>query len=251
MMKIRGFPVVHIKGYIAVALLTAFVSWLVFSPDDDARRRGGREPASGSGDIHRSLPQEPEPLPTRERYGIAGTTAVPGEPNVGPYAADSSRQPRSPRQSYLPRETWPDSMEQFRFRPLTERERKRLEAQRPPLDYFPNGQTAAVPQWPYTQPQGMAPDPQSPFSPQRYDQSYSFRPEQRPAKNRHWTPYERDGSRQWQRSSEPTGPWHEPPSPQWGSTPPRWAPPADRMYPNLNIYSDTKLTAAISHRIVI
>jgi hypothetical protein len=241
---------VKIKGYVVVAVLTAFVSWLIFSPDDDTRDGEATSPESTNGMELRVQPREPGPGPRTEPYGVAGGGDLRETP-----ARDREAPPRYPPRSYRPSAPRMDSPERFSFRPLTERERERLQADRPAPTYYPESPLPGYPPAPYSQALPMpAPAPESrpwagygdPDDVRRpHDGGYGYRPGSRADSYPAPWYYGDSPSGDWRSRVRPdaASPWSDPASPQWGSTPPEWAPPEDRMYPSLVPYPDRKLTA--------
>jgi hypothetical protein len=240
------------KGYIVVAVVTAFVSWLVFSPDEDPAERGKTEPDNGS--ELRALPREPEFVPQQERHGIAHAPDLPASHSGAPYPS-SYAEPPAHAPSFRPSEPRTDPLERFSFRPLTERERERLEAEHPLPGYYPEATALQGPPRAYFQPsggtEGYGPSPvwysypPPPTTPQRYDNDFSYRSEKLPSARRDlMDDPSRIGRESRQAAPESNVPWSDPTAPQWGSRPNDWTPPAERMYPNLDLdlYSNRKLT---------
>lgn len=255
------------KRYVIWALLAVFVGWLVFSPEDETPQQGN-ESRSDSGSELRLLPKEPEPLPSASRHGIVGAPARPDAPYPdyddrwqapgyygGPQTPDYYGRPQAPTQQYRKGERRPAPTQRFSFRPLTERERQRLRAERPATGF---DRRMAVPQTGlpemYRQtPRASEQYPQRPAWPanrrrpapsQWSDGGYTFRPlNQSQGTRERWSSPYRDWNRDWQRERDDDAPWSDPSAPQWGSAPPGWMPPAERMYPSLHKHPDGKLTA--------
>jgi hypothetical protein len=243
---------VKIKGYVLVACTTAFLSWLVFSPDDQAPERESSESATGT--QPRSLPREPETGPKIERSGIAGRRGRWGDvPSV-----DYERKRQTPSMAYRRYAPGTDPMERYSFRPLTEREKARLERERPMPGYYDD----TLPQYPsevYSQSQQAQqeyPGPDAargtyaqPDAPRPWYglEGYGLRPERRDGYSPDpWIIPYADRQAPGSRPLDSAAPWSDPPTPQWGqwgSRPPEWGPPEDRMYPSLSPYSDSRLTA--------
>jgi hypothetical protein len=232
---------VKIKGYVLVACLTAFVSWLVFSPPDESPEddEQSRKPAPDS-DL-RTQPRQPEAGPGEETYGIARGYA----PRRTPPAPGYETRPWTAAPAYPPSAPRADRMERFTFRPLTERERERLEKERPDPGYYPESVSPLYPPQPYSRaPQAPQPYPHAPAwsqypeadGPSRWSgPGFGVRPDR-------GGDYDSAPWRGEERTDSLT-PWADPTSPQWGSRPPDWVPPAERMYPSLVPFTDRKLTA--------
>lgn len=238
------------KGYIVVAAVTAFFSWLAFSPDDAPPQRG--EVESDQDSELRALPREPESVPGHQRHGIVRAPAAPEAASGGAYPYSYGR-PQARDPSFGPYQPGIDPLERFSFRPLTDRERERLEAERPMPGYYPESMAPSGPSRTYSRtPNGseryeQAPNwsayPQAPTAPQWYGDGYSFRSDGRPSSRRErWDDPGRERRRTGPPATPSDAPWFEPSAPQWGSTPPDWTPPAERMYPSLDLYSNRKLT---------
>lgn len=269
------------KRYIVGVLVAGFVGWLIFSPEDEAPERSDGESRSGSGGELRSLPKEPEPLSPASRHDIVGVPASPDTAYGTPYPYDYGRppapgyfaqpqapdyygqlqtpdyygQPQTPVQHYREAGPRPDPMERFSFRPLSEREREQLRAERPASGF--DGAMAAPQATPpetysgtrraskqYPQRPAWPPYGQTPTPPQWNDRGYSFRPlEQSPGGQDRRRGIYRDSNWDRQHARDSDVPWSDPSAPQWGSAPPGWMPPAERMYPSLHKHPDGKLTA--------
>jgi hypothetical protein len=231
---------VKIKGYLVVACVTAFVSWLVFSPDGETPEKGGLSPDSATGTVPPMRPKEPQPSPARVQKGIAGTADA-------PYYDDRSWTSAPSRPRYAPPV---DPRERYSFRPLTERERERLGGDRPsahpyaaPPLYAP--ETYSQPPWAgRSQPEraGSSEYPGMTGARPWYSEGYGFFPGQGPA-GADTYPRQDAYPGQPRRDSEPASPWVDPSAPQWGSQAPDWRPPEERMYPSLGAPLDRKLTA--------
>jgi hypothetical protein len=235
---------VKIKGYLVVACATAFVSWLIFSPDGEKPENGSLSPESATGTGRPLLPKEPQPAPARVQKGIA----------QGPRQPWQDRRPwvsaPPPRPGYAGR---PDQPERYSFRPLSERERERLESDRPAAGGY--GAPPLYPTGPYAQ------DPwASRAAPDRggwsdYGGSATARPwygegfgrpaDPRPGGGYAEPPYDAFPGQPGRedRAREPASPWGDPTAPQWGSHPPEWQLPEERMYPSLGTPLDRKLSA--------
>ena len=227
------------KSHIVGLLLVLGVGFLVLRSGDepsDGDQRGGE---SESATDTQFQPREPTFLAPRNDYGIADRS----DPRSPPSAYD---RPSAYRQQYDP-QAYPnayrsptpyDGQERFatngyRFRPLGERERQRIQSGYPdqyPSTYYPTPEIA---------PRPTAPGAYStrPWDRQPRQENYSFRPlnKSEQARERWRGPYPRPG---WDTDRSTIDPWTAPPDPQWGSTP-----PAQRMYPNLNRRSGRRLTA--------
>lgn len=145
--------------------------------------------------------------------------------------------------------------EPYRFRPLGERERRRIEEQaRSPYGYPPDD-PATRDSWPPQRPPGTGAPPTYGVDPAVRDpwlpdaggrgwgtEGYGFR-QPEPA---------RSGGNRWQGpygSPVHPGDW-PPPDPglfqepnQWGAIPPERTPPSYRMYPSLETHRDRRLAA--------
>ena len=227
------------KGYIVSTLVLVFLGWLVFWPDDRPKDevRDGQEPES-SIDTRR-MPKEPEPLPPVERYGVASAPAPPANETPHGVVRDYYYgEPWSRQRAYPPVHAAPEPPTRYTYRPLTERERKRLETERPV--FYPPYEGGAPPSG-TTQARRGHPDTsyrathQNSIE-QRFEAQYSFRPYERsPSAADPWRGGfpQRPDRRNDRDSAEPWG--SPPPDPQWGSTPPDyWTPPTERMYPSLD-----------------
>jgi hypothetical protein len=241
---------VKIKGYVVVACLTAFVSWLIFSPHDETPEGDDRSREPAPGNELRTQPREPEAGPGEEPYGIAGRYAPRRTPPSRGY--EPGRWTAAP--AYPPSAPGPDAMERFSFRPLTERELKRIEQERTAPGYYPESVSPFYPPQPYSRaPRGPEPSSETPGW-SRYPQAdgpspwygpgYGLRPDRRGGDDS--TPWYGDYPARRGHGEERNDalvPWSNPTSPQWGSRPPDWVPPAERMYPSLLPFADRKLTA--------
>jgi hypothetical protein len=204
-------------------------------------RDGEEPPAPGPAEVQKEqggqAPRWTSPTPVPPAPPPAFVPSYPGR--AGPYS-------QAPLGAYPPEET-------FRFRPLGERERRRIEEQaRGP--YGPSYPSAGDYWSPQRQPGGASPptygvDPaiQEPWMREGGGrgwgtEGYGFRQPELPRQ---------DGTL-WQ------GPYATPTQPedwlpqdpglfqepnQWGSIPPERTPPAYRMYPSLDAHRDRRLTA--------
>ena len=255
------------KRYIATALIFAFLGWLVFWPEEQPPDQGdnGHEPES-SIDTRRFL-REPEPLPPEDRYGIAGMTSPPPKETPHGKVQDYYYGHTGPSESrYAPAQPQPEPLERYTFRPLTERERRNLEAERPAAYPYYGGTTppdpsrtpqtyaerrgysyprerAAPGRADFAERQRQSQSQRSAYADHRFGEHYSFRPLQHsPSSPQRWQgPYPQ---RAWSNRQDASEPWTAPPDPQWGSTPPDyWTPPTERMYPSLDRTWGKTLTA--------
>lgn len=216
------------KSRIVGLLLALGVVLLVYRSEDeptDSNDRGsGTEPTKE----RQFQPREPAFLTPGENYGIAGR---PGSEAALPSYADSDpyfRKPFPQGQSgeYSTTRPYdgqaPIQANGYRFRPLGEQERRRMQESYP--DQYRERNYSAY----SAREQPFAPTPYgtSPEYPNARQQVYSFRPLENSSgsRNRWQGPYQQPG---WNDGRPPLDPWTAPPNPQWGSTP-----PVHRMYPS-------------------
>jgi len=184
-----------------------------------------------------------EPSYREPASGYGATMPPSGSRAYAPYPP-----PRSPSYSYpdtgmgnhAPVEPRSDPYERFSFRPLSERERERLEAER--ADPYYAAPPPPPPPQPYAGWGGQPEAPgygQAPAPPDWYGGGYDYRSYgnyPRESADRR-SPY---GDRREEQDYR--GAWPSPPEPQWGSQPRDWAPPAQRMYPSLGAEEDRRFT---------
>lgn len=197
---------------------------------------------SASGDL-RSRASGSKPMQPGGGYGAPSPPRV-RETNRYPEPAapwyDGYR--RGGATPYGPVEPDLDPMERFSFRPLTERERARLEADRPSTYY--SGPPAPAPSSQSYPDRYDQSDPsrygQAPGYPERRGGGYGYRPPVPggDSPDRWIEPYP-----SWSEGHDYRAPWESQPAPRWGSQPHDTAPPARRMYPLLNEYQDRRFTA--------
>jgi hypothetical protein len=241
------------RRYVISVLVVAFLGWWLLWPDGQPTKEKSGGTESESSIDPRRLIKEREPLPPEERYGIAETSPSAAEETpfgkVRPYYYG---QPWPTERPATSTQRGPDSVPRYTFRPLTDRERRRLETA-PPVPYqYDHGTSQRRPvgipkafsgDSGYSYPQRHG-SPLDTSQPNRWaDGRYSFRPlESSPSRPQRWQgPYQepvRD------RRPDAVEPWTTPPDPQWGSRPPDyWTPPTERMYPNTDWSSGETLTA--------
>lgn len=227
------------KSRIAGLLLILGVGFLILRPGDEPSDSNDRGDGSESATDRQFQRREPAFLTPEQDYGIAGRSDARSTPS--PYDHPSAYPREYDPQAYPNAYRSPapyDGQERFatngyRFRPLGERERQRIQSGYPdqyPPTYYPTPETAPRPITPGTY-------STRPRDRQPRQEIYSFRPLNKagPAQGRWQGPYERPG---WETNRSTIDPWTAPPDPRWGSMP-----PAQRMYPNLNRRSGRRLTA--------
>ena len=224
-----------VKSRIVTLLLILGVVFLVFRPGDEPSDTRDRDRNSDQ----QFQSREPAFLTPEQDYGIARR---PGTQETAPSYPDSSSYPRTPySQSYSSGYGAPSPYDGqapiqrngYRFRPLGEREKKRMQKSNPDEYQAPHysaqpAQRQPIASAPYTEP-SMGPD--------QWQQTYSFRPLEKPRTSRdRWQgPYQRPG---WRDNRPTLDPWTTPPDPQWGSTP-----PTRRMYPSYSPSTSRRITA--------
>jgi hypothetical protein len=191
---------------------------------------------------------------------------IPASPRTPPWSPPAQVQPPPPAYGpgypglagpygQPPRAVYPPPEESYQFRPLGERERRRIEEQARgpygPAYPYPSQQDA----WPSQRQPGSGPPPTYGIDPSTRD------PWMRDGGGRGWgteaygsRPPEpgRSGVDRWQGPySNPVRPgdW-PPPDPglfnepnQWGAVPPERTPPSYRMYPSLDAHRDRRMAA--------
>jgi len=211
---------------------------LLHSGDEppDTRNQGSD---SESATDQQFQPRQPAFLMPGREYGIASR---PDSQEAWPAYGSPGSNPREPSsQSYPGGYGAPDpyvgrdpiETNGYRFRPLGEREKRRMQVPVPDQHVAPYSSG-------YAQlPPPVAPAPHSAPSmlPNPQQQTYSFRPlEKSPSSRGRWQgPYQRPGWRDDWHSSDP---WAAPSDPQWGSTPPN-----QRMYPSYTRNTGRQITA--------
>jgi hypothetical protein len=227
------------KSRVVGLLLVLGSVLLVFRPGDEPSNSIERGGDSESSTDRQFQPREPAFLESRRDYGIAGNPGVREAPS--PYGV----QRPNARGTYPQRDSdgsgtpgtyggqAPIQTNGYRFRPLDEQEKERMQASHPeryqaPYYSAPAEQQQSIPRPTYSA-QSMAPGPQR--------ETYSFRPleKSRASRGRWQGPYQDPG---WRGSRPPLDPWTAPPDPQWGSTP-----PAQRMYPSYLRDTSRRITA--------
>lgn len=238
----------------AALLLIGIVGTVLFLPDDEApdiaetqQARQDPSQASPQRDDIRFRPQDDQLRAPERGHGSADRFPLPdgAYPSFGQSAPDflpGQHLDRTP--AFRPLRPQQDPMERFTFRPLSDRERQRLEAERP--DTYFGGQDLTAPSSPYDYgPQAGSEQPwyRQPYAYPEWqrDPSYGYRSGTSPS----WGPGGRGGDyRNDRRTDERTDErWLAPDAPQWGSQPYDWSPPAQRMYPSLNGDPGRRLTA--------
>lgn len=236
------------KKHLVIAVVLAVLAGIVFL-------RGGNEP--------------PERQETRPPTGIVQQGArepQSWQPSTAPSEGTWPRRPApAPREGY-PRPRYPGyaesfppaspiergAEESFRFRPLSERDRDRIDRQAQG-SYGPYGPTPE--QWQPRQPRTTPPDPayggypagREPLGP-AWDypgwgtEGYSLRQVEpsRGTRDRWQGPYTSPARPGEAYRPEPS-PFQVPP--QWGVVPPERVPPSYRMYPSMDLTRERKLTA--------
>jgi len=218
-----------------VGLLAAILLWPEEKPPEPEKQAS--EPAATPEPKFRL--REPSYQEPRSGYGSARPPSR--SDAYSPYPP-----PRSPSYgypdagmgSYAPLEPRSDPYERFSFRPLSERERERLEAERTDPYYA----MPPPPQQPYAEWGGQPGAPgsgQASGYPEWYGGGYGYPAYGDYSRERadRRSPY---GERREEQDYR--GAWPSPPEPQWGSQPRDWVPPAQRMYPSLGAEADRRFT---------
>jgi hypothetical protein len=226
-----------IAGAIATGLLVIFLLW----PEDEAPKSPEQlsapaEPAAKQ--RRRAAPDSDSPP---RWYGTAEVPQAPGEMFPGtprPYAYDDYQQGWDQRYGAFPQRA--ERTERFDFRPLTERERERLDAQRrDPYYVYPPPQEPIS--QPYADRSARPPPPayrQTPPYPDWRTDGYGYGPYGSPP------PLPEAWERpDWDERGYGEDLWGRPPVPEWGSQPWDRVPPAQRMYPNLGAEPNRSFTA--------
>lgn len=229
--------------------MTGLIAAVLLWPEDqapEAPKDVSAPNASSDGKIH---PRPPEYDGRERRYGAEDRPVPESDRYYDRYFDRDFAPPPPPAYGYPGgRETpygimepEPRPMERFSFRPLSDREKARLESERP--DAFYGGAPATVPQpysgWP-RQPGPSSAYSQAPTYPDWYGEGYSYRQGDR---------YRTDGEIRrspygdWRDRPDDRETWSGRPEPEWGSQPRDWAPPAQRMYPSLGADPGRRLTA--------
>lgn len=214
-----------------MALLVAVIL-LWPGSDEEQRQPEDTARAPQSGERQSSEPRLGSPADGR-------TERMPGRrgpPPAGqPYPMPGEVRP------YAPRWQEPPPPERFTFRPLTEREKERLD-QRSRDDPYYDPYGYAYPQAPrrggYGAPQYQAEPPPPEYGARRYGDYYGH--ERAPAPRS----YPRPEPYRAPRDPGYEEPWTTPADPLWGAQPPEWYPPSRRMYPSLQNDPGNRLTAA-------
>jgi hypothetical protein len=144
----------------------------------------------------------------------------------------------------------PEVVETFRFRPLSERERQRIEQQaQVPYGAYPRSREPWQPRTPREDvpPRTYGGYQGEPWGP-GWDgrgwgtEGYGMRPAEPPGRSRpRWeSPY---AAPVWPGEGYPSDPELFDKPPQWGVVPPQRLPPSQRMYPSLDMPRDRRLTA--------
>jgi hypothetical protein len=223
------------KSRIVALLLILGVGFLVFRPGDEPSDTHGRDSDSGSTTDQQFQPREPAFLTPGQDYGVARRPYI---PEAAPSYGGSGPYPRTPfSQSYssgygapvpdggqAPLQT-----DSYRFRPLGEREQRRMQTSYPDEHQAPHYSAHPAQRQPIASAPYMAPD--------RRQQAYNFRPleKSRTSHGRWQGPYQQPG---WRDNRPAFDPWTAPPDPQWGSTP-----PARRMYPSYSPNTSGRISA--------
>jgi hypothetical protein len=240
----------------AALLLIGIVGTVLLWPDGEApdttdpaeKQQARQDPSqvSPQRDDVRFRPQDNQVRGPEQQYGPADRYPLSDSayPSFRQSAPDFPGQRADRPPAYRPLRPQQDPMERFTFRPLSERERQRLEAERP--DTYFGGQDLAGPSSPYDysrQAGSEQPWYQQPYAYPEWQRvpGYGYGPGTSPS----WGAGGRGGDyRNDRRTDERTDErWSAPDEPQWGSQPYDWAPPAQRMYPSLNGDPGRRLTA--------
>lgn len=219
-----------IAGLVSAGLLGTVMLW----PEDQAPEPPKKVAAPASSSKYSFRPQESDRGIPYQRYGTAVAPQAPmANDAFRPAAPDYYGYPSVEPSPYRPVQPESSPLERFSFRPLSKRERQKLEAERP--DPYYNAPPAAAPSsQPYaTRSDQPAPRAyrQNPGYPDWRGDGYSYRPTE-PTYSE-WDS-RRSPNRDWRGEQNYQDTWSEPPAAQWGSQPRDWAPPAQRMYPTLN-----------------
>jgi len=224
------------------------------TPDSKGTGVGGKAQSAPG---HSAEPSQPKLLPPERRSG--DTRTPPSRTGRSTYPD----YPRAPGTSYPSARQAQDPMERFSFRPLTDRERKRIEAEYPQRGYpsqadrnhgsprpadrsreYPSAYdpAPAAPHPGATAPSDYAPYPAQPGYPGWERPGYSFRPlDKAPAARDRWQgPYQDRG---WSGEQDYAERWTAPGEPQWGSTAPVQPPSPQRMYPSWDLDTGRRLTS--------
>lgn len=240
----------------AALLLIGVVGTVLLWPDGEApdttdpaeKQQARQDPsqASPQRDDIRFRPQDNHLRGPEQQYGSADRYPLPDAayPAFRQSAPDFPGQRADRPPAYRPLRPQQDPMERFTFRPLSDRERQRLEAERP--DTYFGGQDLAGPSSRHDYGRQAGPEQhwyQQPYAYPEWqrDPGYGYGPATSPS----WGAGGRGGDfRNDRRSDERTDErWSAPDEPQWGSQPYDWAPPAQRMYPSLNGDPGRRFTA--------
>jgi hypothetical protein len=238
---INRFCALNTRILIVGSLLVGLAGIVWLWPEDEAQRPVERIAAPDSSPDYRSRQPSPKQAQPGGRYGRAvSPRAWENKPDYGPAAPRYYGYPAGNAAPYGQVAPEPDPMERFTFRPLSERERKRSEAERPETYY---GGPAAPSSQPYTEWYDQQPEPNryypAPAYPNRQGNGYSYRPYQPGTEARdQWA----DPYRDWSEGQDYQNPAATP-APRWGSQPRGSAPPSRSMYPSLDGYKDRRFTA--------
>ena len=242
-MVINRFSALNTRILIIGCLFAGLTALITLWPEGEPPSPVGQVKAPDTSGNYRSRLPGPEQVQPDVRYG---TAAPPRVRETGrqwvPAVPSYDRYPGNDAAPYGPVESQPNLRERFTFRPLTDRERERLEADRPapyyggPTPMEPSARP--YPEW-YDQPEPSRYYP-TPAYPDRRGGGYSFRPSHpgTEARDQRAEPYS-----DWGNGQDYQNQWAAPPATRWGSQPHNSPPPARRMYPRLDDYEDRRFTA--------